>query len=536
MILSSLIKVFSDEKPAGKISHVEGFINETISFQSAHKGNNYGNCVLMVKIISPIQEFIRVRDVQTIPVLSNLRPSDDYVLRRTPGLYPDLLTELDNNVIYVSADIWRGIWFDIENAPPGTYPIEVQIVDGGDNPKSTTSLTATIHAAKLPKQKLIRTDWFHADCLAGYYQVEVWSEEHWRIVRNFIEVAVKRGTNMITTPTFTLPLDTEPGLERITTQLVDVEVNNDQYSFGFERLRRWVDMCHECGGEYFEIAHLFSQWGAKHAPKVMATVDGEYKRIFGWETDSIGEEYKIFLGAYLTELTAFLKEMGIGDKCYFHISDEPQKDHFERYKACRQIVAPYLKDFKIIDAMSEIEYFRPDVADIPIPATSLAAPFFDVGMKEPWLYYACGELNKVSNLFVQFPSARNRILGVQLYKYAIQGFLYWGFNFYNTYNSFAQLDPYRALDNGGFPAGNSYQVYPGRGGVPEESIRLMVVHHSMQDLRALQMLEGLTNRDFVIDIIEEGLDEPISLTEYPRNDTYLLDLRNRVNHEIMKRV
>jgi len=48
-------------------------------------------------------------------------------------------------------------------------------------------------------------------------------------------------------------------------------------------------MCKEHGIQCFEIAHLFTQWGAKHAPKIMATVDGEYRKIFGWETDSLFE-------------------------------------------------------------------------------------------------------------------------------------------------------------------------------------------------------------------------------------------------------
>ena len=78
-----------------------------------------------------------------------------------------------------------------------------------------------------------------------------------------------------------------------TTQLMDITVEADgSYRFGFEKLDRWIDLCHSVGIKYFEIAHLFTQWGAFKCPKVMATVDGEYKRIFGWETDAKGEEYK----------------------------------------------------------------------------------------------------------------------------------------------------------------------------------------------------------------------------------------------------
>ena len=41
----------------------------------------------------------------------------------------------------------------------------------------------TIHVvpASLPKQKFLHTEWFYPDCLADYYGVEVYSEEHWNM-------------------------------------------------------------------------------------------------------------------------------------------------------------------------------------------------------------------------------------------------------------------------------------------------------------------------------------------------------------------
>ena len=104
---------------------------------------------------------------------------------------------------------------------------------------------------------------------------------------------------MLLTPVFTPPLDTAVGGERTTIQLVDIRVDNGRYSFGFEKLERWVEMCRECGIRYFEIAHLYTQWGALHCPKIMATVDGEYRRIFGWDADATGDAYRAFLGAFL---------------------------------------------------------------------------------------------------------------------------------------------------------------------------------------------------------------------------------------------
>ena len=52
---------------------------------------------------------------------------------------------------------------------------------------------------------------------------------------------------------------------------------------------------------------LYTQWGAEHCPKIMATVDGEYRRIFGWDTAATGEDYRNFLAAFLPALTARLE-------------------------------------------------------------------------------------------------------------------------------------------------------------------------------------------------------------------------------------
>ncbi len=67
---------------------------------------------------------------------------------------------------------------------------------------------------------MVYTEWFHSDYLADYYHVDVFSEEYWRIVENFLRKAKERGVNMILTPILTLPLDTLIGGERTTTQLV----------------------------------------------------------------------------------------------------------------------------------------------------------------------------------------------------------------------------------------------------------------------------------------------------------------------------
>jgi len=135
------------------------------------------------------------------------------------------------------------------------------------------------------------------------------------------------------------------------------------------------------------------------------------------------------------------------------------------------------------------------------------------------------------------PSRRNRIIATQFYKFNIAGFLQWGFNFWFSQYSIRKINPYAVTDAGNaFPSGDAFMVYPGEDGYPVESIRLKVFREALFDLRAMKLLESLTSREFVMGIIEEGLDKPISFSVYPRNEQYITSMRNRINKEIKDRL
>ena len=88
-----------------------------------------------------------------------------------------------------------------------------------------------------------------------------WSKpicSNWKTIENFITMAAENGINMLLTPIFTPPLDTKVGGERLTAQLVDIELSDGKYSFDFKKLDKWVDICRKAGIEYFEMAHLFT--------------------------------------------------------------------------------------------------------------------------------------------------------------------------------------------------------------------------------------------------------------------------------------
>lgn len=535
--VSSLDKVFlKPQSPLTPVTEATVMKGDRYSYQIAYAGTDTNGWPsdATFEISSDISGYINVYKVENLPSALPVYSSADSegYITKEPGLFPDLLEPVRDNYIKVVDGFKRALWLTVdvpEDAESGEHSITVT-VRCADEEKSVT-LQLKILDCALPKYPFKYTQWFHADCIADYYGFEVFSEEFWSMTEKFIKTAAYTGINMILTPIFTPPLDTAVGGERTTVQLIDVKKNGEKYEFGFEKLARWIDICQRCGIEYFEMAHLFTQWGAEHAPKIVADVNGEKVKIFGWETNLADGEYRRFLEQLIPQLSKVLKDLGVDKNTYFHISDEPSEKHLESYKAAREMVADLLGDFPVLDALSHYDFYEQGLTKVPVPAIDRIEPFFEKRPSEMWTYYCCGQMNKVTNRFFSMPSARNRIAGVQFYKYEIDGFLHWGYNFYNNQFSHGKINPFMVTDaNMAFPSGDSYSVYPGEDG-PLLSLRAEVFADGLRDMRALKFLESLTDRQTVLNLIGD-----VTLTEYPLDAQYLVSLREKVNEKIAEKL
>lgn len=544
-IVSSLEKCFLDQKIGDfeALPFIRMMKNQRLSVQFLYTSTGEDvplRAMLALKIEGGLAACAQARTVEMEPVYLSVDPAvlavDDNYLRTAPGLYPDWLQPLHyGGTLSVMRDQLRAVWIDFDpqdTLPAGTYPMTVSLM-AGDQAVASASLTVDMLDADLPPQDMLVTQWFHCDCLANYYHCEPWSERHWEIVENFARVAVKNGINLLLTPLFTPPLDTQVGGERTTVQLLDVTVTDGQYSFGFDKLDRWIDMCDRVGVTHFEVSHLFTQWGAGHAPKVMATVDGVYKRIFGWDTDATGPEYTRFLRTMLPAFLAHMKARGDDQRCLFHISDEPGVEHLEQYRRSKAVVADILEGYTIMDALSNYDFYSQGVVSTPIPSNDHIQPFLDGGVKGLWTYYCCGQCVGVSNRLLCMPSYRNRSIGMQFFKYDIAGFLQWGFNFYNNMSSVDTINPY-ADPSGEYwvPAGDPFSVYPAQDGTALESLRLIVFHEALEDARAMKLCASFYGKDFVVAEIEKVFGEPVTFSRCARTAKQMLAVRARIDQLI----
>ena len=526
--LSSLANIFENKIYGKALDKADTLKGQEFCFQIAFRGEKKE---YTFEIESAFGEHLNVGIIGYVPSeMPSYGGCGDNYLRQKAGMFGDPIFPLEEKKITADKK-WQTLFVSIDipnDFEAGEYPISVLIYDNGKKIREL-KFDLTVHSYVLPKQELILTEWFYCDCIADFHKVDAFSKEHWELIEKYIKTATSHGVNMILTPILTPPLDTVVGGERTTTQLVDITYENEKYTFEFSKLNKFIEICKRCGVEYYEINHMFTQWGAKFAPKVMAASDGKYKKIFGWETDATSSEYVLFLQALIPEIIKAFEQNEIKkERLFFHVSDEPSQEHLESYKKASAILKPLIEGCKQIDALSNYEFYEQKMVKTPVVATDHIEPFLKNKVSDLWCYYCCAETVDVANRFFSMPSHRNRIIGVQMYKHDIVGFLHWGYNFYNTQFSKAKINPYEVTDAGkAFPSGDAFCVYPYKNGVIP-SFRLKVFKNAIEDIRLLKLVESKIGKKEALALIERVAKMDITFRSYPKTNEFFDQLYKEI--------
>lgn len=557
--LSSIHRVFPDECPENAAkNHFSALKNEPFSFQVALINDTEDCSAFNVNVRIESDLPISYYYASPISVLHNRLQNLQVPARQ--GIYYDILVPKQVNptlceegfqwkkmwfekgedkVVTALPDAWQCLWFTVNESSktlsPGKHVISVIFLSGDTNMEiGRENVELDIIDCRLVPQKLYCTNWFYADCVCDAHNVEPMSDEFFTAVYNYAHKAALNGQNMILTPCFTPPLDTPVGCERRTIQLVGVKViGKNKYSFDFTLLKRFIDVCRKAGIKYFEQNHLFTQWGAKAAPKIVADVNGRIKQIFGWNTPADGTAYKKFLQAYLPAVTDFYRAEGLQKKVLFHISDEPSAEMAESFKAALDAVGNMLDGFMVGDALSHVELYEQGLVKMPIVATNLIDDFIGK-CDNMWCYYTGGQImDGLSNRLPVIAPERNRMIGVQMYSHDIKGFLHWGYNYYYDVLSHGYTDPKMQPGNYAMSSGTSYLVYPAADLDCYQSIRQKVFAEGILDMRALETHEKLCGRDRTDALLKKHFGN-ISFRTCPETPEQYLAFRDELNSEIKK--
>ena len=508
--------------------------NEQLNFQLAiYNDDEWVSTLNEVTLTGTLAKYAVLRTVELMPASYCPVKVDDYYISHEPGMYPDLLKPYGKLKVTLPAKQWRSVWVSVsckDGLPVGKHVLNLTVLNSKGESLAETSYKVEVLDKRLPDIDIPITNWMHYDCIADKCGAEPFTKEYYKAFDKYLDAYLHCGNTMLLVPLFTPPLDTQIGGERRTCQLVKVYKNNGKYSFDFSALEYFIAFVLKKGVKFLEFSHLFTQWGGKHCPKIIAEVDGETKKIFGWEDDSIGDEYACFLDEFLPKLAQKIDEWGVRDISYFHLTDEPHKDDLETYGKCRSLVKKHIGNMPIMDALSCYDFYKMGLVDIAVVGTGHYAEFTQKQADDIFAYYCCLPTdNYFCNRLLNMPLQRTRICGFALYQTGSKGFLHWGFNFYNTAWSLDTIDPYADTSAGGmFPAGDSFVVYPAKDEVLL-SIRAEAICEGLQDYRLCKLAESKVGRDKVKALLlENGIEGyniyPKSISAYNSVRRKLIDL------------
>lgn len=524
--------------------------NDTFSFQvlfRAPECERWNPLSIKVKCEGVDIEVYKVGYV-AVRNIANEQNEKGYV-SNTPGLFPnplyprtaspeisriskDFFAEKGEDNILSSDGSFSSLWVSVnpdrKNIVAGEKTIEIELLSlkSGESLEKESFVLEVIDK-ELCDSGLYYTNWFHVDCLCDHYGIEPYGESFYCYFESFAKNMVRHRQNTLLIPAFTPALDTPVGYERRNVQLVDVTKTESGYTFGFDRLKKHLEICDKCGIKHFEHPHLFSQWGAEKAVNIYSS-DGTH--LFGWQTDASSPEYVKFLTSYLNALYAFEKENGYEGRFIFHISDEPTKENMPTYSVAVDVVRELLSERKVIDALIDVDVYKAGMVKTPV-AFMNEAHVFAKECDDFWLYYTGGPSNmEITNRLITNTAERTRVLGLQLWYYGAHGFLHWGYNYCYDYLSRGFYDPLAdACGYKNFPGASYLAYYTPKGAIPSICEKLMA--EAFGDADALYTLEALVGKDEVINLCERVLGNKISNSLIP-NDDELFALRLAVNEAI----
>ncbi|MBS1905886.1 MAG: DUF4091 domain-containing protein [Actinobacteria bacterium] len=506
------------------------FAGERVAAQFAYRATSaqpFNRMECDVRVRTDLRD-VRIYDVHLVPCEMPAYPdADDRYLLHSAGMIPDRLERIEpgRGRVRFLPHYWQTVWVEATipaDAPAGELALAIEFLEPDGSVHAAAQRSFLVEDSFPGSGRaLAHSEWVHTDVLAEYYGVVMWSEQHWRLIENYVAPLKGWGVNTLLTPLLTPSLDVDPGRNRSACQLFEVEQRVGGYRFDFARLMRWLDIARRSGIETVEFTPLFRQWSVDAPSLVMA---GD-RVIFGGGVSRPGEleEYDEFLRQMLPALMDVLRATGWERSAFLHVADEPDEQHADAYRSAVSIVeAATGGALPIREATGSAALIRDGIVARPI----VGLEAIDEVAAE-WAYISCAHGRDVPNVFLAMTGMRTRMLGALLFHARVTGLLHWGYNFWKSQFSRRMIDPFLVTDaDRAFPAGDPFLVYPGADGTPIPSIRLHYLRQAGDDYRLLTAAAEASSFEHVDALLVAAAGGSLGWTDYPEDPAFFERLRS----------
>lgn len=447
---------------------------------------------------------LRVAIESPFPFKTNIEEfvTDDDTIRKTDILLNQETRESD-------ANIPTAMWVEVlvpADADPGEYSVKVKLYSSDYH--SDESLVAEevlplkVFGYTLPEHKDIQFHldlWQHNSNIARKHDVPLWSNEHFAVIKKYVDSLAALGQKSITVCASEIPWGGQDSCVNnrfignlYEYSMIGIEKEADgSFKYDYSKMQKYIDMCTEAGfsGD-IEVIGIVNVWLSKNMG-----------------TTSFCEDYPEAIRLrYLDKADGCLKYMRNADEIRDYIkslekyfidtkqinrvriaADEP--GDIEKYRASVSEVRKLTPAFRFKTAINHAEFVEEfgEYIDDYAPYIRCTSVEYERLMKyraektgKRFLWYVCCG-NSHPNTFIRSPLEESRVIGLMTSAIKFEGFLRWNYTVWPD-------DPRNEIRYGAFEAGDTNFVYPAYNGDVLLSLRYKNLQRGIMDFELAEAI------------------------------------------------
>ncbi|MBO7471562.1 MAG: DUF4091 domain-containing protein [Bacteroidaceae bacterium] len=414
--------------------------------------------------------------------------TDIFNNRKDSFLMADRLDPVET--MKVEANTTRPIWFDIHvpaEAKPGTYQGTVTV--NCDGKKLSLPLQLQVADRVLPEP----SEWsFHLDlwqnpyAVARYYDVPLWSQQHFDLMRPTMELLAAAGQKVITCSVISRPWNGQT-FDPFESMIAKMKQLDGTWKYDYTVFDKWVEFMMSCGITEQIDCYTLVPWHyqfdfydcATNSVKQLACKPGEQK-------------YHDFIVPFLKDFSRHLRQKGWFSRTFIAMDERP-KDQME---AAWQTIQDADPEFKIEGAANySVDSEAADrVDDISVGfqynLLKKEALARRAAKGQKITFYTCCSPDR-PNTFTFSPPAESAYLGWHALACGYDGYLRWAYNSWSQQPN--QDSRYRSQS---WYSGDCYLVYPGGSSIRfERLVEGIQAYEKARLLRPTLNLKGAKDLD-----------------------------------------
>lgn len=441
---------------------------------------------------------------------------DDEVLKA------DLL--LNQNIREERSNIPSAVWAEIEvpeDAEPGDYTVTAKLYSAlyTQDEVLVDTIDIPLHVAEyvMPASK----DWkFHLDLwqhtsnIARKHDVLLWSDEHFEVLKHYVDSLVALGQKSITVCASEIPWDGQSCFREFEHKgnlyeysMIPVTRKVDgTYHYDYTIMQRYIDMCTEAGicGD-IEIFGIVNVWILnKDLPESLCSEYPESIKIrYFDEADGCLKYVRDaeVLKDYVRSLERYFLDTNQISRVRIAADEPADVEKYKKSLALLNELAPNFRCKCAINHAEFIEQFHDRIDDFT-PYIRCLVTEYERLMQcrkdypgKRFLWYICC-FGASPNNFLRTHLLENRMTGILTSVLRMEGFLRWNYCVWTD-------DPRKDIRYSYYEAGDTNFVYPGRNGKVLLSLRYKNLRRGITDFEMLEQIRATKGDDVVNTLLQK---------------------------------